>query len=317
MLGAFGQKLFLLHGAQGLPRYVVFSSYEAKEAEFKKCVKTVPISYLPLDANIIWSHTVYKLKVLDDHSLTFKASISLHGNEDSLKKDLQSYCLMCSPIGIRIVLSLPAIYRWPIPDSDAKSASLQTGDAQWLVYARMPCESCYCLHHWLVLAAAYGFVNTNAKLQSQADDLILCLGLYHMAVIQKLLYQGHYGFVAIIVIKCFNNLLLTSENASTMALLRSFNSVFELGNVVRGPGTLKVYDMSIIQSEDYLSIDADGKLPAVENFPISQVHRRQCHLPLSAVAKSSLLSVNYWIGLLWREFRPVCSLFLALPTKST
>lgn len=310
IMETLGQKPFMLHHAQGFPQYVITNAYEAEELVFKKFVKCVPKSDVPTDANIISSHTVYKLKVQDDESLCLKARIAPHGNEDSLKSDLKSECSMCSPLGIRVVLTLTAIRRWPIVKADVKSAFLQTGEAQRDVYVRPPRESRDRRHYWLLLAAAYGLVNANAKFQSQADELIMALGLCHMPLIPQLFYLLKNGVIVLVVIKIVDDLLMTGEDASVNDFIERFNKKFELGTVVRGPGSFKFYGISMSQDEDLSSsVNADEKLNLIDSFPLSRVRRRQCNSSLTSVEMSAFMSVNSSIGWLGIAASPFCAFY--------
>lgn len=183
ILDTLGNKPFMRHHAQSFPQYVLYNAYEAEESEFKKQVECVSIADVPPDANIIASHTIYKIKIAKTNSLRLKARIAPHGNEDSHKNMMKSDCAMRSPVGIRIVLTTAATRRWPLIKADVKSAFLQTGKAERHVYVRSPRESRDKRHYWLLLAAAYGLVNANAKFQVQADELITSIGLSHMAVV--------------------------------------------------------------------------------------------------------------------------------------
>ena len=53
--------------------------------------------------------------------------------------------------------------QWTVSKADVKSAFLQTGKAQRDVYVVLPRESHDRAHYWLLLTAAYGLVNANAK----------------------------------------------------------------------------------------------------------------------------------------------------------
>lgn len=128
-----------------------------------------------------------------------------------------------------------------------------------------------------------------------------------MAVILQLFYRVHSGSVAIILIKHVDDLLTNGEAAYTETFLRSFNSTFELGTVVCGPGTIKLFGMFIIQSGDYSpSIDADEKLRTVKTFPLSRVRPRQWDLPLTAIEKFSFMFVNSLIEWLETAATPFC-----------
>lgn len=79
----------MFHHAQRFPQYVILNAYDAEEVEFKKHVKTVFKSDIPPNANVISSHTIYKIKTEENNQLRLKARIAPHGNEDNMKDQLK------------------------------------------------------------------------------------------------------------------------------------------------------------------------------------------------------------------------------------
>lgn len=69
-------------------------------------MKLIPRDQVPNNANIINSHTIYKVKINEDKPMKLKARIAPHGNEDSLKSVLKSDCCICCPTGLRIVVMI-------------------------------------------------------------------------------------------------------------------------------------------------------------------------------------------------------------------
>lgn len=72
---------------------------------FKRNVKVIHIDHAPLDANIISSQVIFKIKMLHEKSLKHKAWIAPHGNGNFIRHELKSDCPMCSPIAMLILLS--------------------------------------------------------------------------------------------------------------------------------------------------------------------------------------------------------------------
>lgn len=178
MLEYFGNKPFLRHHAQGFDQFPLVNAYKAEEETFLKTARPVPKDKIPPSSNIISSHTLYKVKMNDDGSLKLKARIAPHGNEDDLKDTLSKDCSTCPPTGLRILESIASLFGWTLYKADVKAAFLQTGLAQRDVYVRPPRESeMKGTHLWLLLTAAYGLVNANAKWQHQADRVMLDIGL--------------------------------------------------------------------------------------------------------------------------------------------
>lgn len=76
--------------AQGFQQAALIRSCEKEKAISYKLVRRVTISDISADANVTRSHTIYKINTNDDATLSPKAVIALHGNEDSLKAELRS-----------------------------------------------------------------------------------------------------------------------------------------------------------------------------------------------------------------------------------
>lgn len=131
-----------------------------------------------IDANVIGSHTIYKIKVDDNNELKIKALIAPHGNEDDLKEVLNKDCVMCPPAGLRVLESIAALMGWNIYKACVTSAFLQAVEAARDIYVKPRQESkMRTTHLWLLLTAAYGLVNSNVKWQYQSDYVIPSIGL--------------------------------------------------------------------------------------------------------------------------------------------
>lgn len=97
-------------------------------------MKVVPRNDVPDDANVINSHTLYKIKINDDRSPNLKACIPLHGNEDATKSLLSADCTICPADGLRIVDTIAPLKKWIVQKEDVESAFLHTGQAKCAVY---------------------------------------------------------------------------------------------------------------------------------------------------------------------------------------
>lgn len=83
--------------------YPLQISYIAEGKQLLKIVDIIPIDKIPPNSNIVNSHVLYKFKSNDEKTLTLKARIASHGNEDRGKELLMTDCLTSSSVGIRIV----------------------------------------------------------------------------------------------------------------------------------------------------------------------------------------------------------------------
>lgn len=115
--------------------------------------------------------------------------------------------------------------------------------------------------------AAYCLFNSNAKFKKHFDDFILRLGLQHVAVVPQLFYFVKYSQLGIRVVKLVDTLLVTGIPSETNSFLTNFNKELSFGTLVSGPGVLKFFGLSILQSEESSSsIHADEKLNSLECF---------------------------------------------------
>lgn len=98
MLQFFGNRSFMRHEAQGFPEDVIYNAFDKDEHVCKRTVQQVPLADVLDRANILASHTIYKVKFCDDSSLQLKARIVPHGNERDLHGEHRNDCAMCSPV---------------------------------------------------------------------------------------------------------------------------------------------------------------------------------------------------------------------------
>ena len=150
MLNVPGQKPFMLHETQVFPQQTLYKAYNEEEVELKEHFKCVPISDISANANIISSHTIYKIKFDENDNLRLKGRIAPHGNEDSQREELRSDCTMCAPVGIRVVATVATIRHWRITKADVKTAFHKTGKADCDVFVVPPRECKDKRHYWLL-----------------------------------------------------------------------------------------------------------------------------------------------------------------------
>lgn len=173
MLEALANGPFLLHNAQGFSQYVLFHALQAREMDFEKHVRCIGTFDVPPDANTISSQAIYKIIVDEGASLRLEAIIGPQGHEDSLICIFKSDCCLSSPTAIGIVSVIAAVRRWRLAKADVNAAFLQTGLADRDLNARPLRESNNRRLHWLLIDAAYGLVNANAKFQNQTNEVVL------------------------------------------------------------------------------------------------------------------------------------------------
>ena len=238
----FGNKPFQRHQAQGFDQYPLVNAYKAEDETFLKTVRPVTHDNVPKGSNVISSHTLYKVKQNDDGSLKLKARIAPHGNEDNMRDILNKDCTTCPPTGLRILESIASLFSWKIHRADVKATFLQTGEAQRNVYVRPPKESqMKSTHLWLLLTAAYGLVNANAKWQNQSDNVMLDIGLQQSPHVPQLFFKTENGRIVLIVAKIVDDLKVAGGDKCVQHFVEEFDKTLKFGDVKHGTGKLRFF----------------------------------------------------------------------------
>ena len=95
---------------------------------------------------------------------------------------------------------------------DFFSAFIQTVEAKRDVYVIPPRESSGKCFYWLLLTAAYGLVNSNAKCQAQIDTFLTSLGFLKLIYVPQLFYiMDNGGNNQLLAINIFDDILLVGD----------------------------------------------------------------------------------------------------------
>ena len=306
-LDYFGFKEFTLSQAQGLPRFVLHNSYVAQEKSYLDHAKKIHVSKLPKSANIISSHTLYKVKSNDNGQLYIKARIVPHGNRDRMKSVLKTDSNSCSPIGLRLVCSIATLFSWPISKVDFNSAFLQSGASTRDVYVRPPKESdSRVKFYWLLLTASYGLVNANSKWQTASDDCLYEYGLQQLPEVPQLFFSRSGGELSIVAAKVVDDILIAAPISRAKNLISHICSQFKLGTIVYGPACFEFYGLKIDQDTDmFVTVSSDKKLDDLTEICIDRTRRKQSHQRINEIEQSHYNSINgklCWSGVISSPF---------------
>jgi len=295
----FGYKDFMRHQAQGLPDFPLQNAYAIEQKKFTDTVKEIHAKSVPNNSNVITSHVIYKIKANDDGSLKMKARIAPHGNKDRDREDLKSDSATCPPTGIRVLLSIASLMKWPLAKIDFTSAFLipprECGDRS---------------KYWLLLTAAYGLVNANAKWQKQSDEVLRGNGFLQCVHVPQLFYSKKDNELCMLAVKVVDDILFAGDNKSVRKVVKSIESSYSLGTVVYGPGTFLFYGLIIAQDDDMsITIHGDEKLNALQSYPLSRTRRKEVSDALSAIELKAFRSTNSSLGWLGIAASPFCSFY--------
>lgn len=150
---------------------------------------------------------------------------------------------MCAPVVLRVLFTIAAQMKWRISKVDVASAFLQTGPAERNIYLIPPSESSDRGRAlWLLLFAAYGLVNANAKFQVQSDQMLISMGFNLVRLVPQLfkLRDGSGNFVSLLANVVDNN-LLSGDPDLIDPLITSVHDRFKLGTITHGPGETRFF----------------------------------------------------------------------------
>lgn len=100
--------------------------------------KSLSLSAVPANSNMIGSNVVYKTKLCDDKILKLKQRIAPHCREDSLIYQLRSDCTMRSLPGSFIPVFTVSINKWHLKTIDVKAVILRKDVAECDIFVMSP-----------------------------------------------------------------------------------------------------------------------------------------------------------------------------------
>lgn len=207
--------------------------------------------------------------------------------------------------------SIASLFGWKLIKADAKSAFLQTGPAGRDVYVLPPRESMQrATHVWLLLTAAYGLVNANAKWQMKSDECFFELGLLQCQQIPQLFYMHEDGELVLLVAKVVDDIKAAGKGDRAEQFIKQSHKKFELGTVSHGPGKLRFFGINTEQHEDLtVSTDADDKLKSLVELDISRSRRKEYDAGINEIERAAYASANSSLGWIGTAASPFCSFY--------
>ncbi len=179
------------------------------------------------------------------------------------------------PVGIRILLSICNIFKWNLAKVDVQSEFLQTGSALRDVYVVPPRECKSRSFYSLLLTAAYGLVNANAKRQEHSNNFLKSFGFNQLVYVPQPFYKTDEDGQKFVAGKVVDDILLAAPAEHLRSFVKEISKEYKLGTIVFGPGTLNCYGLTIIQDEDYrITVHGNDKLHELEPYPIDRNRRR-------------------------------------------
>lgn len=176
------------------------------------------------------------------------------------------------------------------------------------VYVVPPRESFHLDFYWLLLTAAYGLVNANAKWQHRSDECLRSIGFSQLVYIPQLFYKQVHGKLCMLAVMVVDDILLAGDRMLLKKVVDQLSVKYKIGTIVFGPRSFSFYGLNIIQNDDgSTQIHGDEKLNQLEANPIGRLGRKDSDDPLNAIELLSFGAPNGSLGFIGTAASPFCS----------
>lgn len=221
---------------------------------------------------------------------------------------------MFSTAVVHILLSTASIYKWRLTKIDMKAALLQTGVAERDIYViALRKSASHSKVLWVLLTAAYGLINANAKWKVHSDALLGELRFIAVKLRPKLLILPDASSTsqsAALLAKIVDEILISRPIKAPDNISWSLHDRFPLGPIVHSPAVLLFFVLRVTDLEDYtIAIDGDYKVDALVCLPLSHLLRKAFSDPITPIEQKAFTSVNCSVGWLGIPAFPFYSAF--------
>lgn len=170
---------------------------------------------VPSDANVVFSHFVFKIKIEENGHMRLKARLCPHGNRDKEKGNLRKDASVAQFDVIRLLLSLATILQFSIGCVDIKGAYLQSGAVKRRIYVRPPRQWTKRGLLWLLTKLPYGFCEAGRQWAKSIEGWMLeDLGLERVfGVSQLYAKRDKNGRILFLLAKLTDDLLMAGSDA--------------------------------------------------------------------------------------------------------
>lgn len=225
------------------PAWIIQKSFEKELDNWKGVYEVLSDDQVPLNANVIRSHTVFKIKKDEKSVRSLKARIVAHGNEDKEKDTVRKDSAAAQFTVIRLLLSLAAILRFRLAKIDVKKAYLQSGPIQRTIYVRPPRELYKIPSEkprvsrgilWKLLKLPYGIVEAGRQWQLFAESWMIDVLSFSRipALSQIFVKRSNSGLITLIVEKVIDDFLIAGNLPDIEWFIAEAEKKFEIGCTV-------------------------------------------------------------------------------------
>ena len=265
-----------------VPHWVLDKALQTELRNYEPVVELICSDSVPPHANVIDSHTLYKVKVKDGGSLQLKARIVPHGNKDLYKELIRSDSEVAEHSSYRTVMAFAAIFSIELFKVDVKAVFLQSGPARRTVYVRPPYDAFMKGRLWKLKAAVYGLTEANRVFQQCSDDVLSNpkkMGLSSIQCTKQLFAKyDSSGSLILLVAKQVDDLLCAGTEDAKRWFIDTFKKYFRLGTIVCSPDPIR-FDGGFItvQENGDVQFSMEGYLNSLSAIKLTRERRRQQH----------------------------------------
>lgn len=239
-------------------------------------IEVVPRDNVPMDAYVISSHTIYKVKTDERGNLILKARIVPHGTRDSARNGVRRDSASAELFVIRFLLSLAVLLGFKVWTADVKGAYMQSGLIDRLLFVRPPRgwngpRGVL----WRLLRLPYGIVEAGRQWLCCIEHwMIRVYRLVRVKSIDQLFIErGTDGKVVLIVAKVTDDFIMAGTDESLERFTKALGERFTLKNVNKSFDHLFL-GMSIKQgSTGSITVSMQGYLDRIKPLQLSKGHK--------------------------------------------
>ena len=287
------------------PDWIIRNSFARELDNWKDVYTEIHEHAVPKHANIVRSHTVFKVKTDESGKLSLKSRIVAHGNEDREKDSIRKDSAAAQFVVIRILLSLAAILGLRLAKIDVKKAYLQSGPISRDIYVRPPRE-------WFTLSAddgnnrrsilwkleklPYGIVEAGRQWHLVAENWILSkLKFTKVPGLSQIFVKRTDNMISHILVKVIDDFLIAGSLDALNSFVTDARAQFEIGTVVVDD-VIKFNGAEIAQADDgSIKLNMTEYCNRIEPIPLTRARRAQTNMPAS---KQELSSYQHLAGVL-------------------
>lgn len=259
-------------------------------------------SQVPLNANVITSHVIYKVKTDEEGLRNMKARIVPHGNRDFEKDNIRKDSSTAQFAVIRLLLCLSTFLGFRLGHADVKGAYLQSGPITRDVYVRPPKEwqGNRCLL-WKLTKLPYGIVEAGRQWQKTFEEWLLNDGeverIFGISQLYRL--RNAEGQTILLIAKVTDDLLMAGSIANMKAFTDKLQRRFNISKI-RNNEPINFNGCAISQSNTgdiLLSMQSFAK--GINRIPLSRSRRKQQNelaTPRETTLYKGLAGGLVWLG---------------------